>query len=209
MLRPHLTRRLVLAQAFECGLPHHAIAGPARELDLGDQLRLDPGPVLALARRVLAAERASISLQRVELLEQGAGVALVEARADAARMDEVIAAVHADQQRAQVVRAAAPAADHHLLAGAALGLEPGLGASGLVRRTGALGDDAFEIEVAGGLEDGITGSERCSTYLIWLLMPPFARQQLPEPSLCAPSGAGGAGPPLLRTAGRTRNSQIL
>jgi hypothetical protein len=65
-------------------------------------------------------------------------------------MHEVITPVHTNEHRPQIIGAAAPAADHHLLAAAALGLVPALGAAGLIRRADALGDDAFEIEVAGG-----------------------------------------------------------
>ena len=101
-LGPHLGRGFVFAQTLEGGLPHIAVAGPARELDLGDELRLDPVPVGLLARRALAAERALVGLERVELLEEPAGIARVEAGADPAGVDEVIAAVDADEQRAQV-----------------------------------------------------------------------------------------------------------
>ena len=40
---PHnLPGILVLAQALEGGLPDHAVMRPPAELDLGDELRLDP-----------------------------------------------------------------------------------------------------------------------------------------------------------------------
>jgi hypothetical protein len=70
--RAHFARRFVLAHAFKGSLAHIAIAGPARELDLGDELRLDPGPILALARRTFAAEWIAIGLAGVELFEEPA-----------------------------------------------------------------------------------------------------------------------------------------
>ena len=119
----------------------------------------------------------------MSFLSSAAGIALIEAGADAAGMHEVIAAVDADEQRAQVVGAAAPAADHHLLAAAALGLVPALGAPGLVRRAGALGDDAFEIEIAGRLEHRIAGLGEVLDILDVAGMRSLAAQQLPEPLL--------------------------
>ena len=98
----------------------------------------DPGPVLALARRVLAAERALVGLERIELFEKPAGVAGIEARADLAGMHKVIAAINADHERAQVAGAAAPAADDDFMAGAALGLHPAFRAARLVGRARAL-----------------------------------------------------------------------
>ena len=54
-------------------------------------------------------------------------------------------------------RAAAPTSDHHLLAASALGFEPRIRASGLIRRGPTFGDDAFEIQPAGRLQYGIAG----------------------------------------------------
>ncbi len=53
-----LLGRLVLPQALESGLADVAVGGEAGELDLGDQLRLQPVHLAGLLRRVLAAERA-------------------------------------------------------------------------------------------------------------------------------------------------------
>ena len=50
----NLFRRLVLSKTLEGGLPHHAVASPAGELDLCNQLRLDPGDVFCSARRAFA-----------------------------------------------------------------------------------------------------------------------------------------------------------
>ena len=80
-----------------------------------------------------------------------------EAGAHAADIDQLLAAMDAGQQRAQPSALAGPAADHHLVAAAALGLGPVPAASGLVRRIEALGDDAFEMHPAGRLQHRIAG----------------------------------------------------
>ena len=64
----HFARRLIFPQPFERRLPNHAIGGKARELDLGDKLRFDPGPVLAFARRILAAEGLSVASRAMSFL---------------------------------------------------------------------------------------------------------------------------------------------
>ena len=56
----------------------------------------------------------------LQSFENAVRVALIEAGADEARANEVTAAVEADQQRAQVRGAAAPAADDNFMAGEAL-----------------------------------------------------------------------------------------
>lgn len=47
-LLPHdRPRRLVRPQPLEAGLPHLPVSGPARKLDLGDELWLDPADACA------------------------------------------------------------------------------------------------------------------------------------------------------------------
>ena len=60
MLRAHVFGWLVLAQPLEGRLADHASTRPAGKLDLGDQHRLDPIPILLFARRILARERAFV-----------------------------------------------------------------------------------------------------------------------------------------------------
>ena len=67
-----------------------------------------------------------------------------EAGADAADVDQLAVAVDAGDQRAERAAGGGPAADHHLVPGAALGLGPGLAAAGLIGRVEPLGDDAFQ-----------------------------------------------------------------
>ena len=102
MFRPHLLGGLILAQSFEGGLANHAGTGPAGELDLGDQNRLHPGPVGLLAWSVLAGKRTLVGRVGLELFEQVFGVARIEAGADLPDMDEMVAAINAGDQRAQV-----------------------------------------------------------------------------------------------------------
>ena len=67
----------------------------------------------------------------------------------------MIAAVDTNQERSQVAGTAAPTAHHHFLAASALGFEPGFGATGLIGRGRAFGDDAFEVQPACRLQYGI------------------------------------------------------
>src|SRR4051812_17168533 len=143
LFRPHclfssnLFRRLVLSKALEGALPHHSVASPTGELNLGDQLRLDPGDVFCSARRAFARERALVGRQRDELLKEPPGIVLVKAGSHPTRMDEVITSVHTDQKRTQITRAPAPTTDHHFLATSAFGLKPGVRASRAIRCCGA------------------------------------------------------------------------
>ena len=99
-----LLGRLVLAQALEGGLAHHAVAGPAGELDLGHQLRLQPSARRGLlARRAVAGEgRSSSAASSFSRGSSRVDLVGAEAGADAADIDEMLAAVDADQQRAEL-----------------------------------------------------------------------------------------------------------
>src|SRR5215470_18231292 len=112
--------RLVRAKRLEGCLARIALACPAGELDLRNQLRLDPGPILALARCARAAKWTSIAFETVQLVKKACRIARVEARADLSRVHEMIAAIDPDDQRAQIALVAAPAADHHFLPTATL-----------------------------------------------------------------------------------------
>src|SRR5262249_16142599 len=130
---------------------------PSGEFDFGDELRLNPMPVGLFARRALAAERTLVSLQCGEFFEKPAGIARVKAGADAARMNEVAAAINADNQRAQIGGAAPPATNDNLLAASAFRFLPAFCAPRLIRGARSFGDDAFKFEIACGLEHSITG----------------------------------------------------
>src|SRR6187399_3275128 len=99
LLSPNVFRGLVLAKSLEGSLPNHAVASPPGKLNLGDQLRMDPGDVFCSARRAFARERALVGRQRNEALEEAARIVLIEAGPHPPRMDEVIASVDTDQER--------------------------------------------------------------------------------------------------------------
>ena len=130
-----------------------AVHGPLDECDLHDDL--GPHPVRAQARQSRGLrERRLRDLESVEpgtQVEQQLGV---EAGADLAGKDEVVAVEVADKQRAETDAAAlriGEAADNKLLRGLALHLEPVRRPPVLVRRVAALGDDAFPALAARAL----------------------------------------------------------
>ena len=112
-----------------------------------------------LRRAGTGRERAGLARHGTQLRHQRAHHALAEAGADAADIDQfavlALAAMDAGEQRAQAAAFAGPAADHHLVAGAALGLGPAITAAGLVGRVQLLGDDALEVHAAGRLQHRI------------------------------------------------------
>src|SRR3954454_22093509 len=116
------------------------VAGPLAEADLGDELGLDPGDRSLFD---LVGERRCVAPQRLEALLQILERRAREAGADLAGVAQALARVVADEERAED-RAAAlrrrEAADHELLLGRALELEPVAAAAVDVRGVGALGD---------------------------------------------------------------------
>src|SRR3954463_12450710 len=97
-------------------------------------------------------------------------------------MDKVITSIHSDQERAQIARASAPAADHYLLPAPAFGFEPSIGASGLIEGRDAF-RDAFEVEPTGRLQDCVTGLCQMLHILDQFLGPAALIQQLLQPCL--------------------------
>ena len=154
-LRLDLLRRLVLPQPLERGLPDVAAIGPAGELDLGDQLGLQPMHVAGLLRRILAAERALVRRRRLQRRHDAPDDVLPEAGADKADERQMTAAIDAGHQRTEFAVGGLPAAEHDLLPGADLGLGPALGASGAIGRIQLLGDDAFQLQFACRFQHGI------------------------------------------------------
>src|SRR5829696_8187040 len=116
-------------------MPQRAVARPLGERDLADEDRLHPlraSPFRALRR---IDERGLVGEIRVDPLAEIVQRLLVETGADLARVLEALAFVVADEQRAEA--AVAPlafgeAADHELLALAALDLQPRAAALGFV-----------------------------------------------------------------------------
>ena len=112
-----------------------AVARPTADLGTDHELGSDPSDVLEIAtpsttvilrrRRV---ERRAVLGQRLQPLEQVLPDRPGEATADLSGRSQLVALVHADGHRAEVARVAAPrrpAADHELLLGPDLDLQPG------------------------------------------------------------------------------------
>ncbi len=100
-----------------------AVVRPLGELDLGDELRLDPDDVaLADARHLRnLLERRRVPLERLQLRQEPVDLAVAEPGADVPDVDEVAALVGREHERAERARAPAlparVAGDHELLRG--------------------------------------------------------------------------------------------
>ena len=140
---------------------------PLRELDLGDELRLDPDDVALLHLRHLRddRERRRVLPQRLELFEQLGDGALAEAGADVSDPLPLLAATHAEDEGAEAAAATAltlrVAADHELLPPVGLDLEPVAAAPSLrVARRRALRHHAFEALLLGRFEQCLSVLKR-------------------------------------------------
>src|SRR3954453_20216708 len=89
--------RLVSTQSLEARVAEHALAGPLREADLGDEL--GPGPVHAALTNLVALDRRDGLLQSLYLPPEGAQHPGAEAGAALPRFDEHAVLVVAEQQR--------------------------------------------------------------------------------------------------------------
>src|SRR5207248_2129960 len=143
---------LVLAQSLVARRPQALVVCPLDELDLGDELRLDPDDVALAHLRHLRhlMERRLLALERTQLLEQTVDLLVREAGTDVARVDELVAFAHAEDERTERVRAAPLASrvagDHELLPAVGLDLQPVARAPPrLVARVGPLRDDSLQV----------------------------------------------------------------
>ena len=148
----HVGGRLVLAQALKGGLTQEAVLGIARVFDLGDQDGNDPVHlVLRLGRGDEGRAVGDGGLQR---RQQEAGQGRRIAGADPTQVAQPVFRLHTDQQRAEAGSVLGrPAADHHLVAAPALGLDPCGGATGAIGRVELLGDDAFQPHATGTFQN--------------------------------------------------------
>src|SRR5262249_30355071 len=147
-------RRLVGTQTLETALPDQPVTGPAAKRDLRHQHRLDEMSVPHDVARN-AVDRRRLAFMLPELLRKVAEPRHGVAGADAAGVAQLALLAHAEEERRERpagLGRGPPADDDELLLQAALGLEPASGAAGVVAVVGALGNDAFELEVAGVLE---------------------------------------------------------
>src|SRR5215211_6847378 len=131
-----------------------AVARPLGEGDLRDQLGLDP---VGVARdRMDVGERAVLALELAQPSAEAVERRAVEAGADLARVAQRAVLVVPDQQRAEVGAGALrrrEAADHELLLGVALQLQPIARAARAVGAVGTLGDEVLEPVPAGLAEE--------------------------------------------------------
>ena len=140
-----------------------AVVRPLGELDLGDELRLDPGHVAPADLRHLRhlAERRVLTLERSQLREQLLDLLAGEAGADVADVLELGAAPHGEHERPERSRPPAlslrVAGDDELLAPVRLDLEPvARPAADRVARVGLFRHDPLEALLLGGVEQGLT-----------------------------------------------------
>ena len=92
-----LGRRLVFAQPLEGRLPDHAVAGPAGEFDLGDEFRLQPIDVRSFRGAPIPVNGDLVACHRLQPWQQLLDLGLAVSGTDAADIDEMLAAMHADQ----------------------------------------------------------------------------------------------------------------
>ena len=158
-LPAHLGGLLVLAQPEVDRRTKPSLARPLDELDLCDELRLDPDDVATADARHLRRlrERGVSPLERLQELRAARSIsASREPGADVPGPAQAAGLVNADDERAEAARAAAlaprVARDDDLLALAHLHLAPVRApAPRLVLRVRPLGDDALEPLLARGL----------------------------------------------------------
>jgi hypothetical protein len=161
-LAVHVLRSLVLAEALVGGRAQAAVVRPLGELDLTDELRLDPDDV-ALAdlwhlRDLFEGRR--LALERAQLGEQLLDLRPGEAGADVAYILESRASPDREHERTERPGAAAlplrVAGDDERLAAVGLDLEPvARSAADGVPRVGALGHDPLEALLLCGLVEGL------------------------------------------------------
>src|SRR5689334_19195689 len=144
-------------------MPDLSFRGPFCELDFRDQTRFDPslgarqalGPAAGLLH--LVGERRSLSLQSGEFCFERASFFPAPAGSDTADRHQFTGCiVYTEYQAADLPRPTAAirvADDDEFLPLFAFELEPGFRAARLVRRIGALRDDALEVHTARRFEN--------------------------------------------------------
>src|SRR6185312_8617810 len=152
-----------VAQPLKRRRPQVAVVRPFEELDLADELGLDPDDVALphLRHLRLGRERRRLAAKPLELREQLVDRALAEAGAAVPDPGELLATLDAEDERAEGSGAAPlalrPAADHELLAAVRLDLQPVAPArAGLVAGLRLLGHDALELLLPRRLEQGLS-----------------------------------------------------
>src|SRR5439155_3921363 len=156
-----LARVDIGAKAAIRRMPEGAVASDLGVLDLADELR--QAPPRRLIRPRLRGERRRRRLVLLQDLQKVAKRSLVEAGADVSDRLQLPVAIHAEQQRAQRLRATAlarrPPPDHALHRAERLDLHPrGRPRAWLVDRIEAFRDDPFDALLARRFEERDAGA---------------------------------------------------
>ena len=186
-------------------MPQHPVRCPLLIADLRHQSRLHPLHTAAHQGRHLV-ERHGGPPQRVQGRQEAFGVLLVPAGAHPAGIVQPAVLSVPHHQGAQPVAATAQrreTADHHLLAGLALDLQPSGAAAGAVGLVRALGDQPLGPEPAGMLQEVMPAAREVVTVANEL----GALQQRREPLLALDQRSLRAGRRRPGTGGRTRSRQ--
>ena len=168
LLDANLLRFLVVAQSLVRRRAQAVVVRALDELDLRDQLGLDPDDVAFPHTRWLrdGVEGAALLVFSAEQAQEALDLLLGEAGADAADVPELaLLVVLAEQKRPERARAPALAlrvpADDELLVAVRHDLDPVVGASPrLVRRTSSLREDPLEALFFGGAEESLAVVEQ-------------------------------------------------
>src|SRR5258708_15113667 len=101
--------------------------GPAGEFDLGDEFAFQPMHIARLARSVLAAERTLIGSRFLQRRHDTLDRVLPKAGADDPDIGEMIAAIDAGQQRAELAFGGLPSPHPDLIPAPGFALGPASG----------------------------------------------------------------------------------
>ena len=112
--------------------------------------------VAGFLRRILAAKGAFVRGGRLQRRHDAPDRILPEPGADEPDEFQMTAAMDTRHQRAEFTVGGFPAAEHHLLPVANLGLGPAFGTAGAIGCIELLGDDAFQRQFSGCLQDRVT-----------------------------------------------------
>ena len=200
-----LGRRLVLAQALEGGLAHHAVAGEAGELDLGHQLRLRPSGCRPPSRGApWPGERALVGLQPLQPRQHAARPCRGRSRCRPGRRRPACRR-GGRRPAASGSWPASPVQPPITTSWPArhLAFAQVVAAAGPVGRVEPLGDDALQRPC--GRPTAAPRRRRSRMVDVADALAGLARPRAgPSAAPCARAAAGRAGPRPRRTAGRRR-----
>ena len=159
----------------------------------------------SLARRADAGERRLSARHRLQARQQRLDLRLAEAGADAADIDEMIAAMDADQQRAETARRSSLQPPITTSCPARhLALVQVVAAARPIGRVEPLGDDAFERQLAGRAQHRIAAGLEMLDKADQRAGRPCSAEQRLQALLALRQGQARADPRRRRTADRRR-----